>query len=324
MFKMRMAFVIGMIFGLAACGGPPPEQLGEASSAIVNGNLDVGDPAVGRAGGCTATLIGRRTALTSAHCGASGYSLELRLYPCGSAVCQMPFTGTFIADPDYSGDGDWDHDIGVIVFNQDISAATGIVPLRIAGTAHEGDRAWLVGYGRTNPDDPNSGGLKHGGYTSIGDTHDQTYDYDDTSQAYGADGDSGGPAIQAYTDCVVGVFGGIDSGFWGLDTDWELTRTDTKLGWIRQWANDPSVYTCNQTVCGDGFCQFGEWCGSCPQDCGACPPPVCGDGSCNGNEDCTSCPHDCGSCPPVCRPGTDDCCNDGVCRSPLLCQKAGC
>ena len=79
-------------------------------------------------------------------------------------------------------------------------------------------------------DDPNSGGQKHGGYTSISDTRDQTYDYDDTSQAYGEEGDSGGPAIQAYTDCVVGVFGGTDPGFLSLDTDWELTRTDTKLG----------------------------------------------------------------------------------------------
>ncbi|MEZ4364911.1 MAG: kelch repeat-containing protein [Kofleriaceae bacterium] len=44
--------------------------------------------------------------------------------------------------------------------------------------------------------------------------------------------------------------------------------------------------------CGDGSCGPAESCGSCPDDCGACPS-VCGDLACTGAEDATWCPGDC-------------------------------
>ena len=46
--------------------------------------------------------------------------------------------------------------------------------------------------------------------------------------------------------------------------------------------------------CGDGSCNNGENCDSCPQDCGQCE--YCGDGKCNGGENCDSCSKDCGQC----------------------------
>lgn len=83
-------------------------------------------------------------------------------------------------------------------------------------------------------------------------------------------------------------------------------------GWLVQplatrddvWAND-QPRTCDHFKlsnvapaprCGDGSCDGGESCGSCPSDCGACAPR-CGDGSCGGSETCASCPGDCGACP---------------------------
>jgi hypothetical protein len=62
------------------------------------------------------------------------------------------------------------------------------------------------------------------------------------------------------------------------------------------------------STCGNGTCDPGESCSSCPQDCGACP--ACGDGFCNGGEDCVTCPEDCGVCMT---------CGDGTCSGTENC-----
>ena len=105
-------------------------------------------------------------------------------------------------------------------------------------------------------------------------------------------------------------------------------------GTVCNEAND----TCELPNCGDGVCDEGENCTSCPGDCisgssggtcGACfkgkcdgvchpvkegpecsdcaPGYCCGDGACEGAEDGTNCAIDCGA-PPVCGDGT---CNPG-------------
>lgn len=66
----------------------------------------------------------------------------------------------------------------------------------------------------------------------------------------------------------------------------------------------PAPPTPPTAYCGDGICNSGEICSSCPADCGSCPlppPPTayCGDGICNSGELCSSCPADCGSCSPA-------------------------
>ena len=47
----------------------------------------------------------------------------------------------------------------------------------------------------------------------------------------------------------------------------------------------------HHTKCGNGLCDGGEDCGSCPLDCGACP--FCGDQECAEDEHCGSCLKDC-------------------------------
>jgi len=62
-------------------------------------------------------------------------------------------------------------------------------------------------------------------------------------------------------------------------------------------------------ACGNGACETGESCSSCPADCGACP--VCGDGTCAPSENCTTCPGDCGACAV---------CGDGTCAPTETCE----
>ncbi|MBU1897841.1 hypothetical protein KKB55_08810, partial [Myxococcota bacterium] len=91
-------------------------------------------------------------------------------------------------------------------------------------------------------------------------------------------------------------------------------------------------------ACGDGACQPGEGCLSCPQDCGAC----CGNGVCDPHESCVACPADCAcpqgqvcdseagrcACVPSCVArscGSDGCgglC--GVCRGDARCEAGRC
>lgn len=65
--------------------------------------------------------------------------------------------------------------------------------------------------------------------------------------------------------------------------------------------------------CGDAFCDAGEDCSTCPQDCADC----CGDGVCARSEDCATCAADC-----ACAVGRS-CTAAGVCEADT-CEGEGC
>ncbi len=69
----------------------------------------------------------------------------------------------------------------------------------------------------------------------------------------------------------------------------------------------PSDCKCDASTCGDGTCQPAESCATCPSDC-PCNPNSCGNGVCEAGETCASCPSDC-----KCEP-TGGLCGDGVCE----------
>ena len=88
--------------------------------------------------------------------------------------------------------------------------------------------------------------------------------------------------------------------------------------------------------CGDGYCDEGESCSSCSQDCGVCPTKkpkttggggiviteYCGNGVCElEKENCSTCPEDCGVCKEE-KP-TPACTENWVCSVWSECQPNG-
>jgi hypothetical protein len=71
----------------------------------------------------------------------------------------------------------------------------------------------------------------------------------------------------------------------------------------------PMLPGCSSDQCGNGACDEGESCYSCPADCGDCN--LCGDTHCGEQEDCQSCPADCGAC---------EGCGNGECVAPEDCH----
>ena len=76
---------------------------------------------------------------------------------------------------------------------------------------------------------------------------------------------------------------------------------------------------------GDGVCEQGEDCVSCPSDCVASSGAQCGNGVCEaaGGEDCISCPQDCRGVQSG-KPAGRFCCGAGNGQNPLPCSDAMC
>lgn len=121
------------------------------------------------------------------------------------------------------------------------------------------------------------------------------------------------PTDIAYADAddLVGADLRADEGPVESDPGADLAndRGDTSLYPDGEGPGVPDQAPDVQFVCGDGSCDPGENCGSCPGDCGKCPEDPCGDQRCDQakGETCATCPQDCGACPK---------CGDGLCEAP--------
>jgi hypothetical protein len=244
----------------------PSEDVGEGAgtseSPIIDGYIDEGHPSVGLVSpsGCSATLIGRRTALTAAHCVA--FSGQRNRF-CTDVRCM---DGTAFRHPGFQ-DGDFDDsDVAVVRLDGDFYATFGVIPTRLSWSPPaENEWVVIVGFGCTVWDTSIGYGTKRFGYAQIIDVDDTNIQWDFQSRICG--GDSGGPTFRYPTDCQVGVHSHRQDFVHGGD-DADM-RVDVYQGWIRGVAADNSLLACGETICGDGICHPGEV--GC--DCAPAPPP---------------------------------------------------
>ena len=142
------------LLSLVACGSGVEiitgEQLDHRSGPIVNGQEDSGHPAVGllRSGNgnyynsmCTATLVGKKTVLSAAHC---VQNKSAAVFKVGGKSYQA---AKIIQHPSYSWSKLNAYDVAVIILSQPVS---GVKPYAISKKPPVvGDALTIVGFGIT-------------------------------------------------------------------------------------------------------------------------------------------------------------------------------
>jgi hypothetical protein len=148
---------------------------------------------------------------------------------------------------------------------------------------------------------PWSSGVQRGRFGSAGDG-------DVRTDLYGCHGTSGS-GVLSLTGGSYALLGPVHRGLWSGGT-----LCDDPKGLTQGGASGGLTYNSNASV--NNLVNM-KYAAALQND--RFPPPVCGDGVCNGSETHASCPRDC-----ACGAGKVDCCGDGICRSPTLCQKLQC
>ena len=205
----------------AACGGASPAPNGTLRQPIIGGTPDADHLSVGLVmfdewPGCSATLIGRRTVLTAAHCVDTsnldpsvqlGYASDETLLAQRSAL-----EGAFVHPSA-------DFDIAVMRLKQKI---IGVVPSRLPESSpHAGEEITVVGYGLT--DDPDNPYLRNAkkkvGTNRISSVWGDYFDFASTTAT--CNGDSGGPsfALRSGVERIVGVHSRGDCGSHSIDAN---------------------------------------------------------------------------------------------------------
>ena len=191
-----------------------PGEIAGVERPVVNGQTDNGHLAVGAliSGGtsaCTATLVGKHTVVTAAHCVCDGTPCKLRS-PVNLYLGGYPSGGTkytaykVIPHPSYTAGNK--SDLAVVILKTDV---TGITPQIISSTPPKaGETIVMVGYGLTG-EKTGTFGTKRMATNKIDSVSSSTYYIKGASGFDGniCNGDSGGPSFASRNgkDVFIGV-----------------------------------------------------------------------------------------------------------------------
>ncbi len=229
MHQRALLPIVALAGALSGCGEGAPELEGSLEQAIVNGQVTSSYPTAvplyeGGQFACTATLIGKRTLLTAAHCVTAGASYQAVVggltIPIASSVVHPSYDANQITN-----------DVAVMRLG---SQAT-IAPMAIATTApFVGQQLEIVGYGCIAENDQ-SYGTKRVAKNAIKTILTDQFMFTGSTGAIGGHcyGDSGGPTYALVQGQMVQI--GVHS--WGpapCGGDNYDARVDVFASWIAQ------------------------------------------------------------------------------------------
>jgi secreted trypsin-like serine protease len=229
----------GGVVALIGCSAPPSEATGTTSSAITDGQPDVGDPAVallmqGSGLSCSATLIAPQVLLTAAHCltGSAPTAAHFGTTPDDDGAT-IP-VARVVAHPEFDPDT-YVNDVGVVLLLHPSTAPVAARATRPLDASLVNQQVRLVGWGLS----ASTGGTraKRSGSTNVVTETDLDFQFV-AAPSSTCFGDSGGAAF-ATIDGVEVLVGVTSTGDPACSSGGDM-RVDAYAGFIAPFVSPPA------------------------------------------------------------------------------------